>query len=194
MKNLRQKVFLKYQLSRDKRDLRQVLDLQAQNLDGRLSVEETRSEGFVTVQHTLESLKNICGSHGHMLAFEQGQLVAYALVMLKAYAHCIPVLEPMFSQINRLTYRGESLLDQPYLVMGQVCIDKAYRGSGVFKELYHQMAQHLSPYFRYIITEVATRNPRSIRAHQKVGFQTIHQFKDATDDWQIILWDWQNKK
>ena len=191
MEILTYKKAIHYRLSRHPDDLRQVLALQAKNLDTHLSPEVIRTQGFVTVKHSMDSLQLICGKYGHMLAFDKDQLVAYALVMLNTYADKIPVLIPMFEQINLLKYQNQLLCEQAYLVMGQVCVDEPYRGTGVFLELYQHMASALSPHFKYIITEVASRNPRSIRAHKKVGFQCIHRFTDATDVWQIILWDWQ---
>lgn len=164
--------------------------LQKKNVESQISQEELQSQGFVTVHHNFGLLKKICGPYGHMLARDQQTLAAYALVMLKEYGDTIPVLKPMFDEINRLTYQNECLGNVPYLVMGQVCVDKTYRGSGVFQHLYQAMQRELSTTFTYLITEVAIRNQRSIRAHSNVGFKSIKTYEAAGEVWEILLWDW----
>ena len=77
--------------------------------------------------------------------------------------------------------------------MGQVCIEKQYRGQGLFQGLYHQLKSNLSPHFEMVITEVSVKNTRSIRAHEKVGFESIKTYAtEAGEEWSILLWDWQD--
>ena len=75
--------------------------------------------------------------------------------------------------------------------MGQVCVDKAYRGKGVFDMLYQHHKQVLKDRFDFVVTEISTNNLRSVRAHEKVGFKNIHTYKDAVDEWSVVLWDWE---
>ena len=43
-----------------------------------------------------------------------------------------------------------------------------------------------------VVTEVATRNIRSLKAHEKIGFKTIKKFQVKNgEEWAIIGWDWQ---
>jgi RimJ/RimL family protein N-acetyltransferase len=44
--------------------------------------------------------------------------------------------------------------------------------------------------YDFVLTEIATRNTRSIRAHEKVGFQLLHRFSDEKEQWDIVVWDW----
>jgi hypothetical protein len=45
--------------------------------------------------------------------------------------------------------------------------------------------------FDFTVTEVAARNRRSLRAHARVGFQTLHVYPDATtgEEWDVIALD-----
>lgn len=183
---------LQYQLSKVSDDLDKIIALQKKNLEMSITLEELQSQGFVTVHHDYALLEKICGPHGHMLAKDGEVLAGYALVMLKAFGNAIPVLKPMFEEIDRLSFQGQALKDLPYVVMGQVCVDKAYRGTGVFQHLYQAMQTELSSTFTYLITEVATRNQRSVRAHTKVGFQSIKTYEADGEAWEIILWDWRH--
>ncbi len=171
-------------------ELQQILDLQWVNLPQNLSQEEAKEQGFVTVHHNLNILSAMNRQYQHVIAKDGEKVVGYTLVMLKEFGDKIPILLPFFEKINRLTYRGELLRHVSYFVMGQVCIDKNYRSKGIFSGLYLQMKKEMSDHFKYVITEIATRNTRSIRAHEKVGFGTIHIYSTKEEEWAIVGWDW----
>jgi L-amino acid N-acyltransferase YncA len=97
----------------------------------------------------------------------------------------------MFDTFQTLLYKDRPLPDYRYYVMGQICIDAAQRGTGLFQQLYEAHRHFYAPRFDLCLTEVSSSNARSMRAHEKVGFQTIHRFSDETDEWNILLWDWQ---
>ena len=172
-------------------EIQQILDLQYTNLPKNVSAEEAKDQGFVTVHHDFEILSAMNAKYPHVIAKSDDKVIGYTLVMLPEFGNKIPVLVPLFDKINQLSYHGDLLKEVDYFVMGQVCVDKNYRGRGVFGGLYQQMKTEMSPHFKYIITEIATRNTRSMRAHEKVGFETIHIFSTPEEEWAIVAWDWQ---
>jgi hypothetical protein len=171
-------------------ELEQILALQRKNLKQELPEEEMRSQGFVTVQHDLAALEQMHALAPSVIALQGSELVAYALMMPRECRALMPVLVPMFELFDRLEYRGKPMSDCRFYVMGQICIGKAHRGKGLFELLYHKHRELYQPRFDFIITEVAVRNQRSLRAHERVGFQTVHTYRDATDEWAVVLWDW----
>jgi len=171
-------------------ELEQILALQRGNLKQSLSDEEMRSQGFVTVLHDLPALERMHELAPSIIARQGGELVAYALTMPRECRTLMPVLVPMFELFDTLQYRGKPLKDYRFYVMGQICIDKAHRGRGLFERLYDKHRELYQPRFDFIITEVSARNPRSMRAHERVGFQTVHTYRDETDEWAVVLWDW----
>jgi len=76
-----------------------------------------------------------------------------------------------------------------YYVMGQICVAKAYRGQGVFDRLYAAHREHLRHRFDACVTEISVRNPRSLRAHARVGFEELERYRDAADEWVVVIWD-----
>ena len=174
-----------------RKDLEQILQLQRKNLEDSLAQDEVQSQGFVTVKHDFPLLEAMSRPFPHVIAKAPGGVIAYALVMLPTMADQIPVLFPLFEKINSLSYQHASLQHIPYFVMGQICIQKVYRGKGVFAGLYEKMRQQMHQDFACVITEVATRNTRSMRAHEKVGFQNLHTYtSESGEHWAILLWDW----
>lgn len=173
-------------------ELQQILDLQTRNLPDKISLEEKSAEGFVTIRHDLAILKAMNAPYPHVVARSNGQIVGFALVMLRQFERKIPFLIPMFELINSLEYKGKILGDSNYFIMGQICIEKAFRGKGIFGGLYHALRRQMIPHFPMIITEVASKNSRSIRAHEKVGFQNIKTYStEDGEEWKVLLWDWE---
>ncbi|KAG7338555.1 acetyltransferase [Nitzschia inconspicua] len=186
-----------YCVSQTEEDLQQILELQQANHASTLSPEELKSEGFVSAQHDLEILRKMHQEYPHILAKVtvngESTVVGYALCMNRSAEEHIEILSGLFSTIDTAQYRNKSLAGSRYFVMGQICIAKSYRGQhGVFGGLYRHMRTIMAPHFEYVVTSVATRNPRSLRAHIKVGFEIIHQYSSFGQDWNIVLWDWKD--
>jgi L-amino acid N-acyltransferase YncA len=172
-------------------DLPQILILQFENLKINLTDQEIAQQGFVTVKHDLDLLREMNDAYPHIVAKSEGRVVGYAFVMLKSIAHKVPILGNLFAKINQVNFRGLPLKQSSFFVMGQICIEKGYRGKDIFSGLYQTMKGQMQDHFQYIITEVAAKNTRSIRAHEKVGFESILKYpSEKGEDWVVILWDW----
>lgn len=176
---------------RGRRDLQQILALQRENLTPALSSEEARTQGFVTVEHDLATLERMHALAPSIVARDGERLAGYALAMPLAAQADVPILASLFQLLGTLTWRGRPLPELSHYVMGQVCVAKDYRGRGVFDALYEGHRAEYAARFDLLVTEIATRNTRSLRAHERVGFVPIHYHADHVDDWVIVGWDWQ---
>jgi GNAT superfamily N-acetyltransferase len=177
-------------LAASRSDLQDILALQGQNLRDRVSPEEATREGFVTVSHTLDVLERMHALAPSVIARQGDALAGYALMMPLEAREAVPALAPMFTQFDALTWQGRALSASRYYVMGQVCVAQAFRGQGVFDALYRGHRDAYAPRYDFMLTEIATRNTRSMRAHARVGFQVLHTYRDALDEWAVVLWDW----
>jgi GNAT superfamily N-acetyltransferase len=173
-------------------EVRQILDLQAANLPAVLTPETMASQGFVTVRHELDVLQRMNETEPAIIAKDGDRVVGYALVMPRAFAADVPILRPLFAMLDGLSWHGTPLRDHArWFVMGQVCIAETHRGRGVFDGLYRAMADVYRHRYDFTVTEVAARNTRSLRAHARAGFRTLHTYSDATtgEDWHVIVLD-----
>ena len=171
-------------------ELQQILDLQKQNLRGVNSETAEKEQGFVTVTHNLELLKQMHRLEPSVIVKDNDTLAGYALVMPKECSAIVPELLPLFAGLEKLSYKNKPLNQYRFYVMGQVCVAAAYRGKGVFDMLYARHREALQHKYDFVITEVATRNTRSMRAHERVGFTQLHTHRDELDEWAVIVWDW----
>ncbi|HEV7347593.1 GNAT family N-acetyltransferase [Telluribacter sp.] len=170
-------------------DLRQILDLQRRNLKTQISEQTKREQGFVTVSHEWAQLQLMQSLTPQIVAKAGGRVVAYALAMLPPMGGLIPDLQPMFEIIDEVEWNGKYLRDYRYYVMGQICVDEKYRGQGIFDGLYQKHKELYSAGYELLVTEISTSNPRSQRAHERVGFCTIHTHLDHVDEWNIVAWE-----
>lgn len=175
-------------------ELEGILQLQRQNLAANLSPEEAAREGFVTVVHRFPDLKALNDLEQHVIAVDGTKVIAYLLAMTKQSADLIPVLQPMFDLFHRLPYRHQTVSDFHYLVVGQVCVDKAYRGTGLLDDCYRFYQQSYRHRYAFAVTEIAAANQRSFRAHQRIGFEEIDRYTTPGGvEWIIVVWDWEGK-
>lgn len=174
----------------DDKEIQQILDLQAQNLSAVLSPEVIASQGFLTVRHDPAVLQRMNQAYPSVIAKDGPQLAGYCLVMLREFAPQVPILAPFFTMLAQLSWQGQPLRESRWFVMGQVCVGKAWRGQGVFDGMYQKLRRVCRPDFDFVVTEVAARNARSLRAHRRVGFETIHTYPDETtgEIWHVIVW------
>ena len=171
-------------------ELEEILRLQQQNLLQNIDDVEMQTQGFVTMIHSLDVLQKMHALAPSVIAKDNGKVVGYALVMLRECRELFPPLEPMFNNFDNLEYKEHPLNHYQYYVMGQVCIDKQYRRTGLFDQLYQKHKEIYSGDYDFIMTEVSTRNLRSLRAHERVGFETINTYSDDLDEWAVVLWNW----
>ena len=178
-----------YKRAETSEELQQILNLQQSNIKHALSSDAIRDEGFVSVEHTFDVLKRMNDACPHIIAKSEGRVVAYALCMLNAFRNDVPTLIPMFNYMDKVI-ESKNLTDLKYLIMGQICVDKAYRKQGVFKNLYRSFREELKSDFDAVITEVNTKNIRSSKAHKAVGFKTLDVHAESGEDWELIIWKW----
>lgn len=173
---------LKFCSSHTVDELLDILKLQKENLPAAISEREKAKEGFVTVSHNLEILSAMNAIFPHTIAKDGDKLIGYALSMHPKFGGEIEVLKPMFDEIEKFFQK-----DKSFIVMGQICIAKDYRGKGIFRKLYASMQNAVKNHFDCIITEVDATNTRSLNAHYAIGFKDLKVYKSGGREWHIVV-------
>lgn len=175
------------------REVDLILALQSENHRDRVDAASAARDGFTSVSHEPAVLQAMNRAHPSAVAWSGDRLAGYCLMMGREFREEVPILRPMFSLLDTLDWRGEALSENPrWFVMGQVCVARDFRGMGVFDGLYHQLRAVYSAQYDFTVTEISQRNPRSLRAHRRVGFQTLHAYPDPVtgEGWEVVVWDW----
>ncbi len=180
-----------YATVKSKEEILQVLDLQKSNLPQNLTEEQISTQGFVTVIHSYETLKKMNNIEPGIIAKKDERVIGYLLAMTQKSKNDIPILIPMFNVFDNMIYDNKKVSAYKYLVVGQVCIAKDWRGQGILDDCYIAYKKHFSDRYDFAITEIDRTNKRSVNAHLRIGFKIIHNYKDLSGvEWEIVLWDW----
>ena len=171
-------------------ELLQIHELNRENLKGNMSQQEQDEQGFVTWLYPISLLQQIHELVPSIIVKKDDAVVAYALVTPVEAGNFHPDLQAMIDQLETVTYKGKLLSTYNYYIMGQVCIDRDFRGKGLFNMLFDKHRELYSNSYDLLVTEISTSNYRSQKAHEKVGFTTIYTHRDALDEWNVVVWDW----
>ena len=171
-------------------ELDQIHQLNQLNLRYNIGEQEKVQEGFVSWLYPPVLLKQMHDLAPSVIVKDGSQVAGYALTTLKEARAFHPDLETMFHNLESVNYKNKPLFDYNFYCMGQICVAKDYRGRGVANMLYQKHKELYSKTFDFILTEIATGNLRSIKAHEKVGFISIYTYKDAVDEWSVVIWNW----
>lgn len=176
------------------KDILHLLALQKENLKLNLDAETIESQGFVSFVYSPEDIKGMMRDEPQIIAIDEDDLIGYALTASLEYAQTVKLLQPLIAKIKTLAYDDTPLSNLRYYIMGQVCVKAGYRGIGIFDALYQGHKEYLSDKYDGVITEIATENKRSLAAHRRVGFKTIHEYYDEVSDknWEIVFWKFKN--
>jgi ribosomal protein S18 acetylase RimI-like enzyme len=173
-------------------DLQAISRLQQLNLRKNLDAETANAQGFLTAEYTIEYLKEMHDASPSIVAKNGDEVVGYALVATKEVRNGHDLMADLFNVIDTKTYKGQLLKQINYVVVGQLCVAEAYRGQGLVKRMYDYYRDCYSTQYKYLITDVAQANTRSLNAHKKSGFEVIDTLIYGGIGWDIVLWDWRN--
>lgn len=171
-------------------ELIQIHLLNQQNLKQNLDEETQEKQGFVTWLYSPELLQKMHSLSPSVIVKDKEKVVAYALTTLKEAKAFHPDLETMFRNLEPVQYKNRALSSYCFYCMGQICVTKKYRAKGIVNMLYQKHQEAYSKNYDFLLTEISTSNPRSLKAHERIGFQTIYTYSDAMDEWDVVVWDW----
>lgn len=180
-----------YTTSKSEKDLLGIIELQKNNLPANLTPEEISSQGFLTVIHSLSDLKKMNDIEQHIICKDKEKVIAYLLAMTSKSKNDIPILLPMFETFIKVINKGKAVSLYNYIVVGQVCVDKNYRGKGVLDKCYEEYKKCFKERYDFAITEIVSTNLRSINAHKRIGFSEVYTYNSPImERWSIVIWEW----
>src|ERR1017187_4246890 len=136
-------------------ELKGIKTLQDENLKRNLPDLEAEVQGFVTAEYSVEFLQALHEESPSVIAKDGGLVVGYALVTTKSIRHQHELLSDLFDSIDKIVYNNQSLKYANYVVVGQLCVAKNYRGRGLVQQMYKHFKISLSEKFDYCLTDIA---------------------------------------
>ena len=171
-------------------ELVQIHKLNQKNIKTNLDDRTQNEEGFVTWLYPLKLLREMHELAPSIIVKSENVVAGYALTTLKDARTFHPDLNLMFENLETVLYGGKTLSSYNFYCMGQICVAKEYRGQNIVNMLYQKHKEMYSHQYEFLLTEISTSNVRSLKAHARVGFQTIYTYRDAVDEWDVVIWNW----
>jgi predicted GNAT superfamily acetyltransferase len=179
-------------LANQSTDLEQITQLSCLNAYANVSEAERLDQGFILWEYNVDLLSKMHQLAASVVVKRNDAVVGYAITALKEAASFYDNLSLVIKQVENLDYLGRKISDYNYYIMGQICIDKNHRGTGVFRQLYDGHKKYYQQKFDLLVTEISTSNHRSLKAHQNYGFKTIHTYRDNLDEWNVVVLELNN--
>ena len=173
----------------DTADVEGVLALQQLYLYDSLA-ESERKNGFVTTPFTREQVETVVSDQGLFIAVDKDKVVAYIFAGSWDYYSQWPIFPYMTSLFPGLTFKGGPVSVDNSFQYGPICIDAAYRGSGLLLSLFEFMRQHMAKRYPFTATFINKINERSLIAHvDKLGWEVIGDFHYNDKNYWILAYD-----
>jgi hypothetical protein len=174
-----------------KKEIKALLQLQSENLKINLDAQTVDSQGFVSFVYTLKIMGEMMKGGPQIVVKDNDLIIGYALTTTLDYGEKMVLMKPLVDMSRTLSFNNTLLSELKYYIMGQVCVRAGYRGIGIFDSLYAGHKQFLSDSYDCVVTEIADDNKRSLAAHKRIGFQTIHEYFDDVSQkhWHVVLWN-----
>ncbi|KAJ3028517.1 UNVERIFIED_CONTAM: hypothetical protein HDU68_001513 [Siphonaria sp. JEL0065] len=171
----------------------QIKQLQMENLRRLLPLEVQEREGFVTAEYSIDYLRNIHSKTPAVVALAQvngvQQVVGYVLAATKQDSLEHDLLKDLVGTVDgRCKFEKKKLKDLNYIVVGQLCVAKDFRGQRLASKMYEAFAQeYKSRGFECAMTDVAADNEKSLKTHKKSGWVVVDSLDYSGVVFEVIV-------
>lgn len=157
-------------------DLQGAVELLEENYRGSLS-EEGKKDGFISVLFSVDDLIEM-SENGVTVVAVCGDTTAGVLSAQSCDYNVrkIPLVKEMVTALTDKIVDGAPIDTTQSIVCGPVCVSKEFRGQGVFEKMYDVLKGEAKKNYSLGLTLISQGNPRSLRAHEKIGMQKVTSF------------------
>lgn len=156
--------------------------------------EEDRPDGFVTTLFTEDQFQELIEKeNGLAIACNGDEIIGYAMAASWEYWSVWPLFQHMIKDLPDTEYMGEILSVENSYQYGPIAVHTDYRGTDVFPNLFEFSRTQMKERFPILITFINQINPRSARAHEKLGLDLIKEFEFNNNHYYELGYDTSKK-
>lgn len=157
-------------------DYASVVELQSANLASNLS-EDQKSDGFLSVGFTEEQFAGMDSDLAVVLGLDGNTVKAFLCTSTVEFNRPFALPRAMIDRFAHVIFDDKPLSEWRVAITGPVCIDASLRGQGVLEKLYVCFYDVAPPQYELAVVFVSLQNPRSIKAHEKLGMAIVDEFE-----------------
>ncbi|EPA9109348.1 MAG: N-acetyltransferase [Serratia liquefaciens] len=168
-------------------DFPAILQLQTQNTPANLSDSQKR-QGFIVSRMNEGQLTSINQRLGILVVVEGEALAGFVCLMPTNAQPHPPVVDAMLDTLAGQSFKGRPLSEQRVFLYGPVCLDSAWRGKGVLKQLYAAVKARTRKEFDVGALFIDDSNPHSLAAHvQGLQMTALAPFRCGDQGYQLVV-------
>lgn len=156
-------------------DFPAIVDLQLRHLITNLSPDE-QADGFLSGYFDIPALHAANEDLCVIVCANSTNIAGFICLSTPAFKYSNDVAVAMLEAIQDAEILGRSFSEWKICLCGPVCIDRDYRGTGLFLKMYERIPAYAA-HCDLLVTLIAKTNGRSIAAHKKVGMSTVADFQ-----------------
>ncbi|WP_295613632.1 GNAT family acetyltransferase [Chamaesiphon sp. GL140_3_metabinner_50] len=158
-------------------DIDGILNLQSRNLYANLSATDL-ADGFVTTPFTADLLRQLLDLSGVFVAVHERKIIGYLLAGDWHFFSRWEIFRLMISRLPELGFMNKEITVDRSFQYGPICIDRDWRGSTVFPNLFALMRSSFESRFPVGVTFINKLNERSFTAHtRKLDLEIVDEFE-----------------
>ena len=151
-------------------------------------LDEDKPDGFVTTNMSALQMESLISrERGITIAGENGSLAAFAMAGSWGFWSEWPLFEHMIGILPEYSFDGQALTTENTYQYGPICVDKSWRGKGVFESVFAYSLRSMRERYPIMLTFINQINGRSYAAHtRKARMSTIGAFAFNQNNYYLL--------
>ncbi|HNZ63534.1 MAG TPA: GNAT family acetyltransferase [Bacillota bacterium] len=152
--------------------------------------DEDKPDGFVTTLFTSDQFRSLIeDENGLVIALDDDKVIGYAMAASWDYWSQWPLFRFMIDDLPHMSFRGTPLNTENSYQYGPICVEKAYRSTRVFPNLFEFSRREMNKRYPFLVTFINRVNGRSFRAHEKLALEIIKPFEFNGNNYYALGYD-----
>ena len=149
-----------------------------------------KKDGFVTTPFSKEELTDLIEKEsGLFIAKDGDEVVAYVMSASWEFWSKWAMFAFMVQNLKGKSFKGVPITNENSYQYGPIAIDKRYRNSEVLFNIFNFAREHMAKKYPILITFVNKINPRSFKAHSKLGLEVLSKFEYNNNQYYEMVYD-----
>lgn len=151
---------------------------------------EDRQRGFLSARFSLQQIADMANGLGIVIASDAGQVAGFACASHCDWTGQPAIVRQLVDNLSRYRFHDREIDKSKVFVYGPVCIDIAYRGRSILRNMYRHLQREMDGRYSAGVAFVANDNEASLRAHiDGLGMSRIGEFKYQGGIYQALAFD-----
>ncbi len=174
-------------------DIDGILALQRANLKNNLSESEQEQWGFLSVPSQESDFERYRREAVLVVAIQGGRVVGFENTMTIPHALQTPLFVTEVDAYKRIPYNGTTIFRLNPCIIGQLAVDREFRGHGVAVDLHNAVIERSRGRFGVLVSVVESTNARSLAFHErKIHMKRVGEYEHESATFVVLAQDFVN--